>query len=323
MKQDSLIKYSKQFTKLRRDRKNGGAPHKPVLLLAICRLFEKGIIPSNRIYITPELLSEFKTIWSRLVTTQHNSNFSLPFFHMKSEPFWELFTKGYHEIPITSSNSIRSFKGLNETVDFAKIDQELCLLLLHRESNLTIQQLLIETYFPKRSYFNDSESNSQLDLFGKELLMESPVEYKRKMNQLIQKLDENELEEELYVRGGAFKREIPKLYNFQCAVSGMRVDSASNAQMVDACHIVPFSVSKDDTVSNGISLSPNIHRAFDRGLISFSDDYRVLVSKSIVESNSPYSIKQFDGKPILLPKTDSYQPSIDNLRWHRVECFIS
>lgn len=32
-----------------------------------------------------------------------------------------------------------------------------------------------------------------------------------------------------------------------------------NAQLVDACHIVPFAISKDDTINNGISLSPNLH----------------------------------------------------------------
>jgi putative restriction endonuclease len=93
--------------------------------------------------------------------------------------------------------------------------------------------------------------------------------------------------------------------------------------MIDACHIVPFSLSKDDTVTNGVSLSPNIHRAFDRGLISFSDDYRLLVSKSIIETNSPYSIKQFEGREILLPKNPGYNPSIENIQWHRKECFLS
>lgn len=33
----------------------------------------------------------------------------------------------------------------------------------------------------------------------------------------------------------------------------------------------------DDTIGNGLSLCPNLHHAFDRGLIAIDDEYRVLV----------------------------------------------
>ncbi|MFC4198185.1 HNH endonuclease [Pedobacter jamesrossensis] len=33
---------------------------------------------------------------------------------------------------------------------------------------------------------------------------------------------------------------------------------------------VPFNVSHNDKVTNGIALCPNLHRAFDRGLVSIS-----------------------------------------------------
>jgi putative restriction endonuclease len=51
--------------------KNGGAPHKPILLLSIIRLFESGIFPNNRIFILPELVASFKSNWSKLVDTNH------------------------------------------------------------------------------------------------------------------------------------------------------------------------------------------------------------------------------------------------------------
>jgi putative restriction endonuclease len=38
------------FTHLKRDMKNGGAPHKPILLLAIIRLFENGIF-TNHVFV--------------------------------------------------------------------------------------------------------------------------------------------------------------------------------------------------------------------------------------------------------------------------------
>jgi putative restriction endonuclease len=67
------------------------------------------------------------------------------------------------------------------------------------------------------------------------------------------------------------------------------VDATINVTMVDACHIVPFSISYDDTITNGLALCPNLHRAFDRGLIAISDDYRVVVSegKSKAQNSKP------------------------------------
>jgi putative restriction endonuclease len=65
----------------------GEAPHKPILLLAIMKLVGRGIIFSNRIAVTPDLVLEFQSSWKNLVLTKHKPNFSYPFFHMKSEPF--------------------------------------------------------------------------------------------------------------------------------------------------------------------------------------------------------------------------------------------
>lgn len=102
----------------------------------------------------------------------------------------------------------------------------------------------------------------------------------------------------------------------------MRVESTTNAQLVDACHIVPIAISKDDTITNGISLSPNLHRAYDRGLITINADYIVRISPAIREKESPYSLRQFDDKHIILPNDVKFYPSLENLSWHRKECFL-
>ena len=102
----------------------------------------------------------------------------------------------------------------------------------------------------------------------------------------------------------------------------MQVFSNSNAQMVDECHIVPFSISKDDTIGNGISLSPTMHRAFDRGLITINENYVVRVSPTIKEDDNPYSLKKLEGKKINLPENNRYYPLIENLIWHRKERWL-
>lgn len=312
--------YLHLFSKLRRDLKNGGAPHKPILLLAILELVRKGDIVTNRIEITPELVLEFKTIWGKLVITQHIPNFALPFYHMRSEPFWRLVENPYRNIPITKSNSITSLKGLRESVAFAEIDKELLSLILDPASRTILTESLLDQYFQEtktRFYSTDYDLFNQLEL----QMHEDRIIYQERIQTLKETLDKEEFEEEIFIRGGVFKREIPKIYDYQCAISGMRIEALSSAQMVDACHIKPFALSKDDTISNGISLSPNLHRAFDRGLLTVTTEYIVRVSTSITESESPFSLKQFEGKIIHLPSDPRNHPSAENLSWHNTETY--
>lgn len=323
MSSDEILhNYLKSFAKLRRDYKNGGAPHKPVLLLSIIQLIRRKEISSNRIEITPELLLEFKSIWSQFVTGSHIANFSLPFFHMRSEPFWELVCKPGFSLPLTSSHSIKSLSTLRECLQYAQIDTDLFKLMQEPQTSLILEKALLQQYFP------DTQQNVQAESYWfreveQQILNEDQIQYVARINELQHELPKNLFEEEIFARGGVFKREIPKIYGYQCAISGMRVEAAEiNVQLIDACHIVPFALSKNDTITNGISLCPNLHRAFDRGLITLNDDYSVVVSSKIKEYESPYSLMQFHRKSIHLPQNNRFYPAPENLNWHRRERFV-
>lgn len=117
----ALEKFIGKFSRLRVDRSKGApAPHKPILILSIIAEIEKGSITDNKIYITPELVAQFKDYWHQLVDKPiFSSNFSLPFYHLKSDGFWFLHTFAGKEILLTSSHSIKSFGQLKDVVDFA------------------------------------------------------------------------------------------------------------------------------------------------------------------------------------------------------------
>jgi hypothetical protein len=54
-----------KFSKLRIDRARGDpAPHKPLLLLALCDLAEQGALPHGAWPLSPELAFRFYTYWS-------------------------------------------------------------------------------------------------------------------------------------------------------------------------------------------------------------------------------------------------------------------
>lgn len=317
MNQQHLEQYFGYFRKLRRDRKLGGAPHKPVLLLAIAELVRKGEIKNENIEITPELVLAFKAIWAKLVITPHQPNFALPFFHMRSEPFWKLVPYPGVQVAVTSSGSVKSFRNLRDSILFATIDVELFALLQDPVGSELLQQCLLDFYFPdtKAHLRPDVYEEQQRELVD-QIMNEPPVDYRKRLEELERTANAETLEEEYFARGGVFKREIPRLYGFRCAVTGLHIETLTAVQMVDACHIVPFALSKDDTISNGICLTPTIHRAFDRGLLTITADYRVRISPSLTENDSPYSLGQFEGKLISLPENSRYYPGVENLVWH-------
>jgi putative restriction endonuclease len=142
-----------------------------------------------------------------------------------------------------------------------------------------LKYTLLEKYFPDTRDNLTGGGSGYITEITNEILQEGAETYRTRIQELKRRLDEDTYQEEIFVRSGIFKREVPRIYNHTCCISGLRVDATINVTMVDACHIVPFSISYDDTITNGLALCPNLHRAFDRGLIAISDDYRVVVSE--------------------------------------------
>ncbi len=317
--QQNLQIYLKAFQKLKRGTtKYGPAPHKPILLLSILQAVQNELILSPQIYVTAELICLFKATWSKLVNTQHVCTFTLPFFHLHKEKsaFWKLLPNPGYEVMLFSQESMSSLGTLNTQVHHAEIPGELFLLMLDQKANHTLQVLLLDEYFPSTKQHYIENSYAYLDLFNQienKLLQESPEQYATEIKQLIY----SHQEEEVFLRGSVFKREIPKLYQNTCCISSLNIESTRNISMIDACHIVPFSESYNDTVSNGIALSPTLHRAFDRGLIAINSEYRVMIAQDLYESTSAHTLKGFEGKTILLPANSNFHPAQENFGWHR------
>lgn len=310
--------YTSLFLGLRRDKKYGGAPHKPILLLSILDMYEQNIFSSERIYVTPELVASFKSNWAKYVDSdRHYPIFALPFYHLKTEPFWKLVPNPGCEKWLDSKITMRNFNNLTTAVAYALIDKDLATLMSQIETREVMRKLLLAKYFPDKRHEVVVYENNQI--LSTDFLFEDSSEYISKIERMKQTVDYNTFQENIYIRGALFKREIPRLYNYTCAISGLRISAMLNISIIDACHIVPFADSFDDTLSNGIALCPTLHRAFDRGLISISDDYTVLINKNFIENtSSPYNLSQFKGRSLCLPSDKTMYPSLDNIRKHRI-----
>lgn len=306
-----ILYYQTAFSQLRRNRQNGGAPHKPVLLLSVLRLCQNGDIRSPYIEPSPLLYHTFKTLWRNLVpaSAPFSPSFYYPFFHLQSEPFWQLIPVKGQSLP----REVTSLKRLQECVACAKIDDELFELLERPLQNTLLEKHLLEHYF-NVSY----TAYNQITVPPLETELTKP-EYIAENHHEAPGLVAKDSEEDRYMRSQLFKVAIPQIYDHTCAISRLRLNSTDRTvSMVDACHIVPFAESHDDSIGNGIALCPNLHRAFDRGLIAISDNYTVLVNDNFAEdASSAFALSQFAGQPLKLPYATSFYPDKRNLAAHR------
>ena len=295
------------------------APHKPILLLSIIQAYESKLLTTNQIPISPELTGIFKTNWNLFVITDHTLGFALPFFHLKNEKgdWWELVANSGCETWV-QYGKLTSFGNLSAAVAYAQIDPNLAELLKADQTRTILRQTLLTTYFPNQTVIIPVSPDAHLDDLTREMLEESPVEYRAKLKDLKTRLDPETYQIEVFARDTLFRREIVRLYDDTCCITGIRVSAPYTFSMVDACHIVPFYKTFNNHPTNGIALCPNLHRAFDKGVISIGDDYRVIVSPTFVENEaSIYSLKALAGTQIKLPRDKKYLPDVEAFGWHR------
>lgn len=79
-------------------------------------------------------------------------------------------------------------------------------------------------------------------------------------------------------REAGFRRRVLDAYDRRCAISGVQLG------LVEAAHILPVRYDgSTDQVNNGLSLSPQYHRAYDSGLIYLSSDYVMRMNETRAE----------------------------------------
>ena len=315
MSSNILLKYVPKFKNLRVDRARGAAPNKPVLLLALVELIEQGQIRENVILPSPSLFETFMKYWS--IVTDRRPNLALPFFHLKSEGFWHHHPNAGYETALRVTTQIKTVSRLREIVAYASFDEELFLLLTNTHDREVIRQTLIDTYFT--DFKADIESliteEQQIDEYRQALL--------RQVNQTFSSLQPlAPTESENPIRTAGFRQAIMRIYDYTCAVCQLYVLTLDGESITEAAHIIPFNISGNNDVRNGISLCQFHHWGFDRGLISFTNTYKIIVSDLMVEKGpSEWKFRTLKDKKILVPENKEHYPAQAALAWHREHVF--
>ncbi len=117
-----------------------------------------------------------------------------------------------------------------------------------------------------------------------------------------------------------FRRTVLFSYNFRCALTGNPI-----AELLRASHIVPWAIEPNERVNprNGLCLNALHDAAFDRGLISFDESFRLMLSPVLrTNLDSPAIVSNFqrlEGQKLNMPEKN--EPSVCLMRRHREERF--
>jgi putative restriction endonuclease len=277
---------------------SGPAPHKPLLLLSIIDLAESGKVLGRVLTRTPELVLRFRSLGT-LVAERWPTRLQLrlPFYHLKTQGFWQAFTEGMQPAQSPQSCAV------------IELHPEFFALLADRDFRAKARMVLIARYFTeieKAALFEclgisgSSARLSTQDANG--VLAKALADGKRKG------------------RGARFQVRVVDDYHHTCALMGYRCFTADGSSIVDAAHIEGWAETQNDDLTNGLALSKSAHWMFDQGLWSVDDELRVVVNSRRFSEAGPEALllRNSVGRHLQFDPQAKLRPAIELLRNHRL-----
>lgn len=289
---------------LRRDRRGAHErPHKPVLLLSIIDLLDREVITSNAVPFSEELVATFKRYFAVVKQRDDKPTIENPFYFLAGDRFWQLFAPNRGE-PLYQegqAGGAPSPAQLRKQGIAGRFDEGLWALMAEPVSRHQLREALIARYFPEQH-----DALAALVVLGRGSDAADA------------------LREELPpapARDAAFRRIVLEIYDYTCAACGLRLKLSSDLTLVEAAHLIPFSVGHDDRPNNGLALCPNHHWAMDRYLIAPCPDRTHpegvwKVSPRLEERRTgERELVELAGRPVLRPEEEKFYPALESLRW--------
>jgi putative restriction endonuclease len=290
-----------KLTKLRpaigRGNTRGQAPHKPLLLLCMLDMAERGELTARAFIRTPGLVLRFRTYGTLFAERWPTKlDLKLPFYHLSSQGFWQAFAADLR--PALSP----------ENCAFCELDAEFHALLADADFRLKARLVLISHYFEpieRVAFFETLGIQGGADA-------QSAAERVRAVA-----LDAAKRKG----RSAKFQVRIVDDYRHTCALTGYRCFTVDGASIVDAAHIDGWAETQNDELSNGLALSKSAHWMFDEGLWSVNDDLRVVVHPTRFTEAGPEALqlRVYAGRHLQFDPQAKLRPSAESLRRHRLK----
>ncbi len=121
---------------------------------------------------------------------------------------------------------------------------------------------------------------------------------------------------ERFKRNPKFIKEVKEAYNHRCAMCGIQLEC------VDAAHIIPISDDLGiDEVENGICLCTLHHRAYDRGILFFDEDFKIKYNDEKINyltkmklDSGIHKLNSLTFEKIELPNNAMFYPNKRNIK---------
>ncbi len=114
-----------------------------------------------------------------------------------------------------------------------------------------------------------------------------------------------------------FREDLLKAYDSKCAITGCDAQEA-----LEAAHIIPYSETENNHLSNGLLLRADLHTLFDLNLIAIDphtdlDERKVRIAPSL--RNTEY--RKLESIPLRQPNNQAYLPKKEFLDEHCKQCW--
>lgn len=270
------------------------APHKPLLLLlALARLkIGEGRIKFSDI---EEHLRLLLNTYAPPVAVRHQPE--LPYWHLQSDELWCV--ENAEGLP-RQRGGFPKISALRESS--AGFPDEVSNTLLCVDGLVEqIAQVVLEEHFPTSMHEDIIAAVGLGSVNDARQVRESSFASKR-----------------VRPRDPSFRKKVLRAYEHRCAVTGFRAALGGAFFGCEAGHVQWHAFGGPDTVENGISMEPTIHKLFDAGAWTLTDDHRLLVSADYTGSDAAVvRLREHHGKPIRRPIAGEPLLGLDYIKWHR------
>lgn len=106
---------------------------------------------------------------------------------------------------------------------------------------------------------------------------------------------------------------ITDAYSRKCSISGEKT-----LPVLEAAHIKPYEKSGPHFISNGLLLRSDIHKLFDKGYLTITNNLKIEVSNKIKEEyENGREYYKFHGQNLsFIPKREIDKPGKEFIEWH-------
>lgn len=265
------------------------APHKPLLLLLAIANLQR----DHEWNSFAEIEDKLRRLLKQFGPPTKRQQPELPYWHLQSDGLWEL---NKQDLP-RQKGGFPTLAGLRATdgripahvAETLKADPDLL---------RSVIELILDSHFPESLH---AEIVDQIGLDVPEITSTAePILYARRR------------------RDPSFRDNVLRAYEHRCAVTGFRVALAGSYFGCEAAHVQWHAYNGPDSIDNGIALEPTMHKLFDAGAWTLTDDRRVLVSSELTGSDDTTGrLRAVHGKTIHAPLDGNRPVAEEYIRWHR------